>query len=71
VRRRTADTRDDLTPQELQVARLARAGYTNPEIGAPLFISPRTVEDHLGKILVKLRVRSRMDFATGSNRAVA
>lgn len=64
ARRRTMDTRDVLTAQEAQIARLARDGRTNPEIGAELFISPRTVECHLRKVFTKVGISSRKELRT-------
>ena len=62
VRKRTPGARDELTPQEQLIARLAREGRTNPQIGAELYLSPRTVEWHLNKVFTKLGISSRRDL---------
>ncbi len=70
---RTPEARDELTPQERQIAALVTEGRTNREIGALLFLSPRTIETHLGRVFRKLGVGDRRELAVriGSERGGA
>ena len=69
VRKRNVETRDHLTPQERQIAELARIGLSNPEIGARLFLSRRTVEWHLRHVFGKLGIKSRRELASALARS--
>jgi DNA-binding CsgD family transcriptional regulator len=63
ARRRDASTLDDLTPQELQIARLLADGRTTREAAAALFLSPKTIEYHLRHVYQKLGIHSRDELA--------
>ena len=70
ARKRSVASLDRLTAREAQIARLAQDGLSNPEIGARLFISPRTVEYHLHKVYGKLDITSRNELAGDAGAAL-
>lgn len=63
LRRRDPSAAERLTPQELQIALVVARGATNREAGAALFLSPKTIEAHLGRVYRKLGIRSRTELA--------
>jgi DNA-binding CsgD family transcriptional regulator len=64
VRKRASVAPAVLTPKEVEIARLAKEGFTNPEIGARLFLSPHTVDWHLRKVFAKLGISSRKEISS-------
>jgi DNA-binding NarL/FixJ family response regulator len=63
ARKRDPSTVDQLTPQELQIARFVAQGLSNKEVAAQLFLSPRTIEHHLRHVFSKLGIKSRTQLA--------